>query len=287
MKFTEKLKSAVKSSSSILCVGLDPDPSRIPEYILNRHENITDAVLEFCTIIIDESAEYCVAFKPNLAFFEALGTRGIEVFGKLCERIPSQHIIIADAKRGDIGNTASKYRQAFFDTWKCDAVTLSPLMGFETITPFLTDERFGVFVLTLTSNPGAKDFLMRPFEGYDMMAEFIAANLEKHNHSFPGHAGLVVGATHPDLLQKVLKHYPDATLLIPGIGTQGGDIQVLIGAVEHHRGIPLINVSRGIMYGAVPAATEESQLRENIHNRAKSYQQSLLPITHNYLSKLN
>ena len=283
MKFTEKLKSAVQTNSSVLCVGLDPDPSRIPDYILHRHDDITDAVLEFCTIVIDESSDYCAAFKPNLAFFEALGTRGIGVFEKLCERISPQHIIIADAKRGYIGNTASKYRQAFFDTWKCDSITLSPLMGFETITPFLTDDRFGVFVLALTSNPGAKDFFMRPFEGYNMMAEFIAANLAKHNQTFPGHAGLVVGATHPELLQKILCHYPDATLLIPGVGTQGGDLQELISALKHHRGIPLVNVSRGIIYGSIPAATIESQLRENIRKRAKSYQKSLLPLTELYL----
>ncbi|HAC16668.1 MAG TPA: orotidine-5'-phosphate decarboxylase [Bacteroidetes bacterium] len=287
MKFTDKLKTKVKSDSSVLCVGLDPDPSRIPDFILHRHDDINDAILDLCTIVIDESSDHCVAFKPNLAFFEALGTKGIEVFEKLCAYIPQQHIIIADAKRGDIGNTASKYRQAFFDTWKCDSVTLSPLMGIETITPFLTDERFGIFVLTLTSNPGATEFLMRPFEGYDMMAEFIADKLSKLNQSFPGHAGMVVGATHTEVLPNILRHYPDATLLIPGVGSQGGDIQILADALRGHAGIPLVNVSRGIMYGAVPAATEESELRSNIRNRAKSFQQSLLPITNNYLSNVN
>jgi len=223
MKFTEKLHKAVQSRNTILCVGLDPDPARIPEFIRRRHNTTSATVTEFCRLVIEATRDLVVAYKPNLAFFEALGSEGIRSFESVIQRIPDSVLSIADAKRGDIGNTASKYAEAYFKNWKCDSVTVSPLMGFETIDAFLTDSSKGIFVLTLTSNPGANDFFMKPFAGFDMMAEFIAYELKKRSAISLGHPGMVIGATRPDLVQKVVGHYDSASLLIPGVGGQQGN----------------------------------------------------------------
>lgn len=285
MKFTEKLHTAVQSRNTILCVGLDPDPARIPEFIRRRHNTTSATVTEFCRLVIDATKDLVIAYKPNLAFFEALGYEGVRSFESVIQRIPDDVVSIADAKRGDIGNTASKYAEAFFKTWKCDSVTVSPLMGFETIDAFLTDSSKGIFALTLTSNPGANDFLMKPFAGFDMMAEFIAYELGKRNAISTGHPGMVIGATRPELVQKVTGHYNNATLLIPGVGAQGGDVGDLRDALVQHNGIPIVNVSRAILYASETKTDED--LKKMIRDATLSYIDTLAPLTHQTLQNLN
>jgi orotidine-5'-phosphate decarboxylase len=281
MKFTEKLHHAVATRDTVLCVGLDPDPTRIPEFIRRRHTTMSATVSDFCTLVIEATRDLVIAYKPNLAFFEALGSEGIRSFEQVVQRIPSEVISVADAKRGDIGNTASKYAEAFFRTWKCDSVTLSPLMGFETMDAFLTDKSKGIFALTLTSNPGANDFLMKPFAGFDMMAEFIAYELAKRNAVTAGHPGMVIGATRPDLVEKVIGHYPTGTLLIPGVGAQGGDVDELEHALEYHKGIPIVNVSRAILYAS--ETKTDVDFKKMVTDTTLGYIDKLRPLTQQVL----
>ena len=166
-----------------------------------------------CRRIVEETLPYAAAYKPNLAFFEALGPEGWAILDSIRRDIPADRIVIADAKRGDIGTTAERYAHAMLHVLDADAVTVNPLMGLETIAPYLTDASKATYVLTRTSNPGAEDYL------FDL-APRIAADLATLAH--PGHAGMVVGATHPERLPDILRHHPDAALLIPGVGAQGG-----------------------------------------------------------------
>src|SRR5699024_6994853 len=194
-KFTQKLSKAVNEADSYLCVGLDPYLERIPQNIKNVYSCAEEQVIHFLKRVIEITAPHCAAFKPNLGFFEALGADGFRVFQQVISFIPENKIIIADAKRGDISSTADHYASAFFEKFDIDALTLNPLMGFEALHPFLEYENKGVFVLTLTSNPGASDFLKQPFAGHYSMAEYIAAKLKTINDKSAAHAGMVVGAT--------------------------------------------------------------------------------------------
>jgi orotidine-5'-phosphate decarboxylase len=279
MTFNEKLRIAVNKSESVLCIGLDPDLEKIPTSIKQEFQEPADQMYQFCIDIVESTSLYCAAYKPNLAFFEALGSKGLQVFEKVLKSIPSDKIIIADAKRGDIGNTANHYRKAFFDTWCCDAVTLSPLMGFETVVPFLNDESKGVFVLTLTSNPGSDDFFMQPFRNEPTLSQFISRELSLLDKKYPGHAGMVVGATHLDELYVVLERHRQANLLIPGIGAQGGDLEKLKRVLKDHKGIPLINVSRGILFGTDPDLNH----LDGMAIRASEYKRQLSDLSHNYI----
>ena len=232
MNFLDKLAASVARTGSVLCVGLDPLPARLSESMESH-----------CRRIVEETLPYAAAYKPNLAFFEALGPEGWAILDRIRRDIPADRIVIADAKRGDIGTTAERYAHAMLHVLDADAVTVNPLMGIETLLPFLNDPTKAAFVLTLTSNPGAKDYL------FDL-APRIAADLATLAH--PGHAGMVVGATHPERLPDILRHHPDAALLIPGVGAQGGSVDALAKALAGHRGLPLVNVTRDIEYAAKP-----------------------------------
>lgn len=254
MTFLDKLSATVRAQRSVLCVGLDPSPARL-----------TTSVEDHCRRVVDATLPYAVAYKPNLAFFEALGADGWAILERVIAHIPSDRILIADAKRGDIGTTAEHYAQAFFDELKVDAITLNPLMGFETLLPFLNNPTKAAFVLTLTSNPGAADFFLQPFAGESTLAEHIAARLGAMNTA--GHIGMVIGATHPETIAGVVARHPHGTLLIPGVGTQGGSISELRGALAAHQGIPLVNVTRDIFYATDPAG------------RAKHYHDELMALS--------
>ncbi len=254
MTFLDKLSAAVRTKRSVLCVGLDPDPARL-----------STSVEDHCRRIIDATLPYAVAYKPNLAFFEALGTDGLRTFERVLSHIPSDCITIADAKRGDIGTTADRYAHAFFQEFDVDAVTLNPLMGFETLTPFLNDPSKAAFVLTLTSNPGAADFFLQPFAGAPTLAEHISTHLGAMDTA--GHIGMVIGATHSGAIAGIVAKHPRGTLLIPGVGAQGGSIEELRVALAAHEGIPLVNVTRDIFYATDPAS------------RASQYHQELAAIS--------
>jgi len=219
-----------------------------------------------------------VAYKPNLAFFEALGSGGMKVLESLMDIIPPAKITIADAKRGDIGSTAEKYKEAFFGHLNADSITLNPLMGLETLQPFLHDQTKAVYILAMTSNRGASDFMQLPIMGRVSLGEYISEHIRKIQEKSATHIGMVVGATHPEAADAVLRANPGAHLLMPGIGAQGGDIELLEKLLSNHRGIPLINSSRAILY----AGGDNENWEELIQQKASAVRQSLAGITAQY-----
>lgn len=279
MTFTQKLQRVVRSSNSVLCVGLDPDPAKIPMPLKQQFSDTHDLVFEFCRRVVEATKTDAVAYKPNLAFFEALGAGGWKVLESLMDLIPPAKITIADAKRGDIGSTSEKYKQAFFDRLNADAVTLSPLMGIETLDPFLNDSTKAVYVLTMTSNRGAADFLRIPMMGRPSLGEYISEHLCKKQEEATTHIGMVVGATQPDIAEYVMKVNPTAHLLMPGIGAQGGDVGQLKHLLSNHYGIPLINSSRSIIY----AGGDRENWEELIQVKASETRQSLTGIAERYI----
>jgi len=282
MTFTRKLQRAVNSSNSVLSVGLDPDPALIPEPLKAQFDDPCDLVFDFCRRVIESTKTHSVAYKPNLAFFEALGSGGWRVLESLLELIPHGKLIIADAKRGDIGTTAEKYKNAFFDKLFVDAVTLNPLMGLETLDPFLEDESKAVFVLTMTSNPGAADFFGLPVKGRTSLGAYISEQLAERQEHCATHIGMVVGATQAEGASDVLQAHPGAHLLIPGVGAQGGDVSQLEKLLASHNGIPLINSSRAIIY----AGGNHENWEELVSRKAAETAQLLEPITQNYLQNI-
>lgn len=278
MTFTDKLQRAIQSSNSILCVGLDPDPKQIPAPLKAQYNDQSELIFEFCRRVVESTKVDACAYKPNIAFFESLGSAGWVAFEKLLDFIPSNRVVIADVKRGDIGNTAEKYKETYFDRYKVDAVTLNPLMGLETLNPFLEKEEHAVFALTMTSNQGADDFLKKRFQGRTSLGEYIAEELSKKQIDSLTQIGMVVGATQNDSFSPVLKAFPDAPLLIPGVGTQGGSVTQLAHTLEGHRGLPIINSSRGIIY----AGGDHENWMEYVARASSSLKESLRQITERY-----
>lgn len=278
MNYIEKLTRAVQTNQSCLCVGLDPDLDRIPPAIRHEITNRPAQVVSFLKMVIDHTKDHCAAYKPNLGFFEALGAEGLIIFREVLAYIPEDKIVVADIKRGDISSTAAHYARAYFEEFNTDAVTINPLMGFESLTPFLEYPGKGVYTLTLTSNPGASDFLMKPFEKYASMASYIASNLARLQKEHATHLGMVVGATKIASMSKVIENHPKGALLIPGIGAQGGSITKLCEALQNHKGIPLINSSRSILY----AGEGKENWQQAITEQAQKLKRMLTPITNNY-----
>lgn len=280
MDYLQKLQKAVASSGSCLCIGLDPNLERIPAPVKKQYGSPEEQVSGFLKRVIAVTSEYCAAYKPNLAFFEALGPKGLQVFGEILSFIPPGKIVIADAKRGDISSTAGHYAKAYFEAFNVDAVTLNPLMGFETLAPFLEYPGKGLYVLTLTSNPGAQDILMQPSGEFASTAAHIASRL-KTLADRPGtgaHPGMVVGATKIGAIRKVIQQHPNGALLIPGIGTQGGSIDELLGALDGHRGLPLVNSSRSILY----AGEDRENWELEVSGMAYEYMKKMKPIAEQY-----
>ena len=280
--FTEKLSRSIRTSKSVLSVGLDPDPKRIPAPLKAQFNDVHDLVYEFCRRVIESTKSDAAAYKPNLAFFEALSSGGWRVLESLMDDIPHGKIIIADAKRGDIGTTAEKYKEAFFDRLQVDAVTLNPLMGLETLDPFLEDNSRAVYVLVMTSNRGAANFLQQPIQGRLSLGEYISEHLKKKQEQSPARLGMVIGATQADRAQQVLRVNKNAHLLIPGVGAQGGDPVQLASLLKTHVGLPLINSSRAIIY----AGENSENWEEKVAVKASETRQMLTPITEKYLSIL-
>lgn len=278
MNFTEKLKTAITTAHSTLCVGLDPNLNQLPDPIKQLEISPPQKVETFLKKVIDVTSGHCAAFKPNLGFFEALGPDGWVTFAEILDYIPSDKIIIADAKRGDISSTAEHYAKAFFEQFDVDAITLNPLMGFETLDPFLNDESKGIYILTLTSNPGANDLLLQQFSDGETVSAHISRNLYEKQKKSQTSIGMVVGATKARELKPVIKHFSEAPLLIPGVGKQGGSITQLAKVLEHHPGIPLINSSRSIIYAG--SGTDWS---DGVAQSAKNFKNRLSPITKRYV----
>ena len=278
MTYRDKLLKAVRQSGSLLCVGLDPVPERLPAE-LNPAANLQKATAEFCKQVVDATREQCCAYKPNLAFFESLGAEGLEVFQEVCGYIGDDHIIVADAKRGDIATSAERYCTAFFDQFDVDALTLNPLMGFETLSPYLFYPGKAIYVLTMTSNPGANDFLLQPFDQFDTMAAYIADRLRTLSEQAETHIGMVVGATRGESLREVIAHHPKGGLLIPGIGKQGGSASEIADKLGDHSGIPLFTSSRSIIY----AGEGEEDWQKRVAEKAAELTASIQPLTQTYV----
>ncbi len=279
MRYTEKLNTAIRQHKSTLCVGLDPVYSRLPQSIRDKGDNTADAVVHFCKEVIDITSDHCAAYKPNLAFFEALGTSAFKVLKEVCDYIPSDKIVIADAKRGDISSTAQRYRKTFFDWLNADAITLNPLMGFDTLEPFNGYPGKALYILTLTSNPGADDFFLQPLSSHSNVSEYIAESLNNLADDHETHLGMVVGATKSSMIQQIVSHYPGGALLIPGLGKQGGRVSDLLDILKNQSALPLINASRSIIY----ADAVEGSWQEGVRRAAESYQKELKPLTEQYV----
>ena len=242
----KSLSQQIKIKESFLCVGLDIDLSKIPSHILNEK----DPIFVFSKNIIDATHKYAVAYKPNLAFFEAYGIEGWKAFEKTIDYINKNypnHFIIADAKRGDIGNTSGRYAKAFFENYGVDAVTISPYMGRDSIEPFLSYKDKYAVLLTLTSNEGSRDFQYIEQKGVPVYEKVLRLSTKFQNsHKLM----YVVGATKSENLKSIRNIVPDSFLLIPGVGAQGGNLkEVVRNGINSNCGL-IVNSSRGIIYAS-------------------------------------
>jgi orotidine-5'-phosphate decarboxylase len=238
MKFIDKLLNTSRKNKSWLCIGLDPDPELMPRA----------DVLQFNKTIIESTSDLVCAYKPNLAFYEALGAEGLAIQEKTIKYVPDDIPVIGDAKRGDIGNTARAYARALFSVLGFDAATVNPYLGFDSIEPFINYQDKGVFILCRTSSKGASDFQNLSTNGLPLY-EAVARKAKEWNTY--GNIGLVVGATYPEELKKIRSICPEMPLLIPGIGAQGGNLASAIAYGMDARGEnAIINVSRQILYAS-------------------------------------
>ncbi|MDD5093977.1 MAG: orotidine-5'-phosphate decarboxylase [Dehalococcoidia bacterium] len=268
MNFAEKLANASRKNKSLLCVGLDPDPTRMPPGI---------DVVQFCHQIIESTSDLVCAYKPNFAFFESLGTDGLLTLERICKRIPDHVPVIADAKRGDIGNTAKKYARSIFDVLGFDAATVNPYLGRDSIEPFMDYVNKGIFILCSTSNSGATDFQQLRCEmagSSKMLPLFEIVAMKASEWNTHHNIGLVVGATQPEPLKRVRELCPDMPLLIPGVGAQGGDLAWAVkNGVDANGEKAIVNASRQVLYAsngidfASAARLEAERIRHEI-NRA-------------------
>ena len=274
MDFKGRLLTASRENGSLLCVGLDSDLARLPEHL--RREHGERAVVEFNRRIIDETHDLVCAYKLNLAFYEQLGHRGLEMMGETIDYIPDGVIKIADAKRGDIESTSRAYAAALFDRFGFDAATVNPYLGMEALEPFLRYEDRGIFVLCRTSNPGAREFQDLECDGkplYQRVAEAVA----QANEGF-GNLGLVVGATWPEELKEIRGLVGDELpFLIPGVGKQAGDLEKAVKYGANSRGeLAIINSSRGVIFAsakedfAAAARAAAQALRDEIERHRRS-----------------
>lgn len=265
MSFLEKLDSTVKKNNSLLCIGLDIDLKRIPASLLNKG----DPIFDFNKAIIDATKDLVCAYKPNIAFYEMYGVYGIQALIKTIEYAVDDIPIILDAKRGDVGHTASAYAKSIFEIYKADATTVNPYMGYDSLEPFLEYKNKGVFVLCLTSNVGYKDFQVVGKE--EPLYKLVAKHVKEWNVS--GNCGVVVGATNPAELKEIRSIVGDMPILIPGIGAQGGNLSQSVRFGVNKKGErAIINSSRNIIFAssgedfAGSARVAARKLKEEINN---------------------
>ncbi len=254
-----KLSASIEKRGAHLCIGLDPSVEKIPEFLFEYE----DAVLEFNTKIIEATQDLACAYKLNTAFYEALGEKGWATFAETVARIPDDIYVIADCKRSDIGNSARHYAQTFFDYFEVDALTVNPYMGFDSLEPFMNYAQKGVYSLVATSNPGAYDFQFQDIGGkklYELVLEKLCEwNKDKN-------IGAVVGATKSDVLMKIRSSFPELSLLIPGIGAQGGSIETVASILKTAGAPVIVNVSRDIIF----AGYDES-FPDKVRDKASYY----------------
>jgi orotidine-5'-phosphate decarboxylase len=272
VNFIEKLAKAIQKNHSLLCVGLDPDLALMPD---------KTGILEFNKAIIEATADLVCAYKPNIAFYEALGIEGLEALKRTRDHIPDDIPVIGDAKRGDIGNTAKAYAKGLFEYFNFDAATVNPYMGYDSVAPFIEYQNKGIFVLCRTSNAGAVDFQSLPCEvngSRQLLFEVVARKVSQWNTH--GNLGLVVGATYPEELKMIRQGFPDMPFLIPGVGAQGGELSKVVSyGIDAGRERTIINSSRQILYAAKGQDFAEAARRAAMELREQiNYHLSKLPV---------
>ena len=256
----QSLVAQIKQKQSYLCVGLDTDPEKLPAHL----KGDPNAVVSFNKAIIDATLDCCVSYKINTAFYEAMGTKGWQIMEETVHYIPSTHLKIADAKRGDIGNTSSQYAKAFFETLPFDAITVAPYMGADSVQPFLEYDNKWTIVLGLTSNKGAADFELQKL-GKEYLYEKVMKTVASWGN--PGNLMFVVGATQAAAFSEIRAWLPDHFFLVPGVGAQGGSLRELSEkALNSDCGL-LVNASRAIIY-----ASEKTDFAEEARAIALQYQ---------------
>lgn len=265
----QELIAQIRVKQSFLCVGLDTDLTKIPAHLLQDE----DPVFAFNKAIIDATKDFCVAYKPNIAFYECLGPKGWESLKKTIDYIPDNCFVIADAKRGDIGNTSSYYAKTFFEYLDCDAVTVAPYMGEDSVTPFQEYDEKWVILLALTSNKGALDFqFMTDINGEELYKKVLRKSAKWGNDS---NLMYVVGATRAEGIGEVRKLVPNHFFLVPGVGAQGGSLDDVANYGWNSDCGLLVNASRSILY-----ASNESDFAEKAGEEAQKLQQEMQAILH-------
>lgn len=257
----EKLFEAINSKRTYLCVGLDTDISKMPD----TFEKSIKGMIEFNRFVIEATSSLASAYKINFAFYERYGIEGYSAIKKTFEFIPKDVFTIADAKRGDIGNTSQAYADSVFDYFDADSITVSPYMGSDSLSPFFEHQDKLVFVLALTSNKGSFDYQRLKTDGKELYKVVLEKTSKEYSEK---QIGYVVGATHPSELSEIRQALSNNALLIPGVGAQGGDIEAILKA--NNNAIASINVSRAILY---PAG--DGDFRDNIISAAEFYSKSL------------
>jgi orotidine-5'-phosphate decarboxylase len=275
MTFIDMLGAAQRTNNSLLCVGLDPDLAKLPSHLQGQ----PDAVFDFCAAIVDATADLACSFKPQIAYFAAMGAESVleRLMAYMHQRAPLVPVIL-DAKRGDIGSTAEQYAREAFERYGAHAVTLSPFMGRDSVEPYLTYADKGVFLLCRTSNPGGSDLQnqrLADVPGQPKVFEHLA-RLAQTEWNTNGQVGLVVGATFPAEIARVRELAPSVPLLIPGVGAQGGDAQATVQAGATANGMAVINSSRAILYASsgtdfAQAARDVAVATRDSLNAAKAF----------------
>lgn len=263
----QQLIQQIKEKKSFLCVGLDTDLKKIPQHLLSEE----DPIFSFNKAIIDATADYCVAYKPNLAFYEAFGVKGMCSFEKTISYLKNNypnHFIIADAKRGDIGNTSAMYARTFFEEYGIDSLTVAPYMGEDSVTPFLGYEGKWVILLALTSNKGSMDFQFSCDENGERLFEKVLKTSQKWGND--ENMMYVVGATQGKMFEDIRRLAPHHFLLVPGVGAQGGSLQEVCKYGMTSDCELLVNSSRGIIY-----ASNGTDFAEIAAQKAKDLQQEM------------
>ncbi|MBN4084927.1 orotidine-5'-phosphate decarboxylase [Flavobacteriaceae bacterium AH-315-B10] len=263
---TKQLTNQIHKKKSFLCIGLDVDLDKIPQHLLQEE----DPIFAFNKAIIDATHQLCVAYKPNIAFYEAYGLKGWKALKKTIQYLNKSYpeiFTIADAKRGDIGNTSSRYAKAFFEDLNFDSLTVAPYMGKDSVEPFLAFKGKHTILLALTSNEGASNFQMKTVGDKELYKQVIETSKTwKNSHNLM----YVVGATKTEYLAEIRKIIPDSFLLIPGVGAQGGNLQdVCKYGLNDNVGL-LINSSRGIIY-----ASQDEDFAQVVAKKAKELQQQM------------
>ncbi|MBN3520743.1 orotidine-5'-phosphate decarboxylase [Algoriphagus lutimaris] len=267
-----ELFSQIQKKSSFLCVGLDADIQKIPAHLKTEK----DPIFTFCKEIIEQTADFAVAYKPNIAFFEALGQQGWETLQKVNELIPKEIFTIADAKRGDIGNTSKLYAKAFFEKMDFDSVTVAPYMGVDSVTPFLEFENKWVILLALTSNAGSMDFQLIKDETGKPLYQTVLEKSKQWGNS--DNMMYVVGATRGELIGEVRRLVPDHFFLVPGVGAQGGSLSdVAKYGMNSSCGL-LVNSSRGIIY-----ASQDKDFGKSARSESQKLQEEMSRLLDTYL----